>query len=360
MWQYVNLCIVAFAVTFFLIPAIKPVACFVGLVDKPGGRKKHDGMIPLTGGISIFAGMLASVLFSVEQTEFIRVLVVGGAMMVAVGAFDDRYDISARFRLVAQLLIAILFTYGLGVKVNSLGDLFGFGIVELGYFSNVFTIVCIIALINALNMLDGIDGLVGAISGVSFLGLAILLHGAQNNELAAVCLCLSFSVLAFLIFNLFGSPERRTLSKVFMGDAGSMFLGLLLAVMLVAGTQEKSGNSGALSPVAGLWFALLPITDMATTIGRRVRRGRSPLAPDRTHIHHILLRSGFTKYQVLAVLGSVQLAFVSVAIALSLRGISETLGFSLAVFVVFCYEIFVSRSWRIVRWSRRRISISLG
>lgn len=357
MWQYVNLCLVAFAVTFFLIPAIKPIACFVGLVDKPGGRKKHDGMIPLTGGISIFAGMLASVLFSVEQTEFIRGLVVGGAMMVAVGAFDDRYDISARFRLVAQLLIAILFTYGLGVKVNSLGDLFGFGVVELGYFSNVFTIICIIALINALNMLDGIDGLVGTLSGVSFLGLAMLLNRVGDFELAAACLCLCFSIFAFLIYNLFGSPDRKRFGKVFMGDAGSMFLGLMLAVLLVRSSQYRGAES-AINPVGVLWFVLLPITDMATTIGRRIRRGRSPLAPDRTHIHHIFLRSGFTKYQTLMILGLVQAALVSVGMVLSFSDGFAVVGFFLALVAVVLYQLMINRSWRIVRWSRRRLGLS--
>ncbi|MEY4590946.1 MAG: hypothetical protein RL497_3022, partial [Pseudomonadota bacterium] len=351
MWQYVNLCLAAFAVTFLLIPAIKPLACLVGLVDKPGGRKRHEGMIPLTGGISIFAGMLASILFSVEQTEFIRVLIIGGAMMVAVGAFDDRYDISARFRLAAQLLIAVLFAYGLGVKITNLGDLFGFGIIELGFFANVFTVICIIALINALNMLDGIDGLVGTISGISLLGLSMLLHLAHVYELAAVCLCLCFSIFAFLIFNLFGTPERRTISKVFMGDAGSMFLGLMLAVLLVRGSQSFGGVGAAIDPVGVLWFVLLPITDMATTIARRLRRGRSPLAPDRTHIHHILLRSGFTKYQALSILGVVQLLFVSVAMIISLTQMPSSVGFLFALMVVLVYQAMISKSWKIVRWS---------
>jgi UDP-GlcNAc:undecaprenyl-phosphate GlcNAc-1-phosphate transferase len=358
MWQYVNLCIVAFAVTFFMIPAIKPIACFIGLVDRPGGRKRHEGMIPLTGGISIFVGMLASILGSVEQTEFVRVLIVGGAMMVAVGAFDDRYDISARFRLVAQFLIAVLFTYGLGVKITSVGNLFGFGEIELGFVANIFTIVCIIALINALNMLDGIDGLVGTLSGISLLGLAMLLHRVGNHDLAATCLCLCFAILAFLIFNLFGSPNHRALSKVFMGDAGSMFLGLMLAVLLVRGSQIYRGVEVAIDPVGVLWFVLLPITDMATTIGRRLRRGRSPLAPDRTHIHHILLRSGFSKYQALTILGGVQLILVSIGMIVSLSQGIDVIGFVLAVIAVACYQLMINRSWRIVRWSRRRLGLS--
>jgi len=358
MWQYVNLCLVAFAVTFFLIPAIKPIACFVGLVDKPGGRKKHEGMVPLTGGISIFAGMLASVLFSVEQTEFVRVLVVGGAMMVAVGAFDDRYDISARFRLVAQLLIAILFTYGLGVKVSNVGDLFGIGVVELGYFGSVFTVVCIVALINALNMLDGIDGLVGTLSGISFLGLAMLLNRIGDFELAAACLCLCFGIFAFLIYNLFGSPERRGFGKVFMGDAGSMFLGLMLAVLLVRSSQSRQGFDIAISPIGVLWFVLLPITDMATTIGRRLRRGRSPLAPDRTHIHHIIMRAGLTKYQALILLSGLQLVLVSIGMMITLSKGMDLVGFLLAIFLVICYQLIIGRSWRIVRWSRRRFGLS--
>ncbi len=358
MWQYVNLCIVAFAVTFFLIPGIRPVACFVGLVDKPGGRKKHDGLIPLTGGISIFAGMVVSVLLSSESTDFIRVLVIGSAMMVAVGAFDDRYDISPRFRLIAQLLIAMLFTYGLGVKITSLGDLLGLGPIELGFVASTFTVLCIMALVNAFNMLDGVDGLVGTISGISFIGLSLLLHRVGSNDLAAVCLCLSFSIFAFLIYNVFGSPMRRGFSKVFMGDAGSMFLGLALAVLLVKSSQIKGyGQSIAVNPVGVLWFVLLPITDMATTIFRRLKRGRSPLAPDRTHIHHILLRSGLTKYQVLIALGGLQLVFVSIAMIVSLTEMPLWIGFSFAIIVVFAYQIMISRSWRILRWTRRRLGV---
>jgi UDP-GlcNAc:undecaprenyl-phosphate/decaprenyl-phosphate GlcNAc-1-phosphate transferase len=356
MWQYLNLCLAAFAVTFILIPTIKPVACFIGLVDKPGGRKQHDGLIPLTGGISIFAGLLASVFFSLDQTDFVRVLVVGGAMMVAVGAFDDRYDISARFRLVAQLLIAVLFTYGFGVKITQLGDLLGLGVIELGFLSNVFTVICIMALINALNMLDGIDGLVGTISGISLLGLAMLMYRGENYELAEICLVLFFSIIAFLIFNVFGSPSRGTLSKVFMGDAGSMFLGLALAVLLTRGTQELNSKI-AIGPVSALWFVLLPVCDMATTIARRLKRGRSPLAPDRTHIHHILLRAGFNKYQTLIILGGVQLLFVCVAITIYYTKCPDSMGFLLAVFLVLSYQALISRSWRFVRWTRRRFGV---
>lgn len=354
MWQYVNLCIVAFAVTFFLIPAIKPIACFVGLVDRPGGRKKHLGEVPLTGGISIFFGLAICVFFEIiPSSVFTRLLVVGSGLMVFVGALDDRLNISAAPRLFAQAMIALIFVYGLEIKINDLGC-FGDSCVELpGSIGALMSMIAVIAVINAFNMFDGIDGLVGTLATIGFAGLAIVSYIAGFAEILSICVSLIASIFAFLIFNIYGSVERKSFSKAFMGDAGSMFLGLILAVLLLDVTSKSEAVN--VNTPAVLWFVLLPLTDMATTIYRRVKAGRSPLSPDRTHVHHILSRAGLSKYQVLFFLSLVQLMLVVVGIVSVIIGMSDYLNYVFVILFVCLYQYSIYKCWKMVRWVRKSL-----
>ncbi len=154
----------AFLSAFMAIKIFKPLAIDVGLVDKPNARKHHEGQIPLIGGISIFAAVLAASLLWLPNTIELRMYLIASAMMVFIGALDDKYDLKVRIRIIGQIIIASLMIYGVGGYIANLGDLFGFGNVNLGPFGIVFTYIAIIVVINAYNMVDGIDGLVGSLS----------------------------------------------------------------------------------------------------------------------------------------------------------------------------------------------------
>jgi len=353
MEQGIGILAFSFIIAFVIVKVLKPIAYWAELVDRPGGRKQHDGLIPLVGGIAIYLSISLTTLLFLEQPIFIRLFLLAGGLIVFMGMIDDRYELSARSRLLGQVLVCSIFVYGLDVRIDSFGDLFGLGELHTGLLAYPLTILSLMGAMNAFNFLDGMDGIVGSIAMVSFVGLVALF--GDNGDLNFQLLCMAFvgSTGAFLIFNIWGRPTRRNIKKVFMGDAGSMFLGLSLGVLLVKGSQ---GETAAFSPITSLWLVLLPMTDMFTIMYRRLKRGRSPMAPDRTHIHHMLLRAGFKKYQTLHIVVLLQLAFVCVGIFILEHGYSELASFTLAIAFVVFYQFVMKRSWRLIRWTRRRLS----
>ncbi len=341
----------SFVAAFAIVRLLKPIAFWADLVDKPGGRKQHDGLIPLVGGIAIYLSVFLTSFLFLEQPIFIRLFLLAGGLIVFLGMIDDRYDLSPRSRLVGQILICGIFVYGLEVRIESFGNLFGLGEIDAGFLSYPLTILSLMGAMNAFNFLDGMDGLVGSVAVVSFIGLVALF--GSNGDVNFQYLSMAFvgATAAFLIFNIWGQPKRRNFKKVFMGDAGSMFLGLSLGVLLVQGSQ---GEGAAFSPITSLWLVLLPMTDMFTIMYRRIKRGKSPMSPDRTHIHHMFLRAGFKKYQTLHIMVLIQLGFVSLGIFMMEQGYPELASFVLAVAFICIYQIMMKRSWRLIRWVRRR------
>jgi UDP-GlcNAc:undecaprenyl-phosphate GlcNAc-1-phosphate transferase len=296
----------AFCFAFIAIKVFKPIAIDVGLVDKPNARKHHNGQVPLIGGISIFAAVLAASLIWLPNTLELRMYLVASAMMVFIGALDDKFDLKVRIRIVGQIIIASLMIYGVGGYISNLGDLFSFGDIELGPVGIVFTYFAIIVVINAYNMVDGIDGLIGSLSLNTFTAIAILFLISGNTSYLSYPLILATATLPYLIFNLgfFKSYSK----KIFMGDAGSMFIGLSVIWLLTIGTQ---GESASFRPVTALWICAIPLMDMLAIVMRRYRKGKSPFKPDRDHLHHILQRAGLSSRQTLVVI-SIASALMSI------------------------------------------------
>ncbi|MFT5635684.1 MAG: UDP-GlcNAc:undecaprenyl-phosphate GlcNAc-1-phosphate transferase [Cognaticolwellia sp.] len=296
----------AFCFAFIAIKVFKPIAIDVGLVDKPNARKHHDGQVPLIGGISIFAAVLAASLIWLPNTLELRMYLVASAMMVFIGALDDKFDLKVRIRIVGQIIIASLMIYGVGGYISNLGNLFSFGDIDLGPIGIIFTYFAIIVVINAYNMVDGIDGLIGSLSLNTFTAIAILFLISGNTSYLSYPLILATATLPYLIFNLgfFKSYSK----KIFMGDAGSMFIGLSVIWLLTIGTQ---GESASFRPVTALWICAIPLMDMLAIVMRRYRKGKSPFKPDRDHLHHILQRAGLSSRQTLVVI-SIASAFMSI------------------------------------------------
>ncbi len=344
--------LVAFVATFGMIKLLQPFAYLIDLVDKPGGRKHHNGVIPLTGGISVFVGVFITAYLLLDQPIFIRLFMLGGAFIVFIGAIDDRYELSPRLRLVGQILVASIFVYGLDMYLQNFGDLVGMGDVTVGWLGYPLAILSLVGVINAFNMLDGMDGLIGSMTITTFIGLAFLFNAAGQDNMGMLALLFVGAISAFLIFNIWGKPSRdRQISKTFMGDAGSMFLGLSVGVLVIFGSQ---GEAASFSPCVAVWFVLFPMTDMFTLMYRRLRRGKSPLAPDRTHIHHILMRAGFNSWQSLYILVGVQLFLVLIGVSIEMFAVQEYMSFIAAIGFVGGYQLLMRRSWRFVRWNKRR------
>jgi len=235
-----------------------------------------------------------------------------------------------------------------GLFVLQIGNLFGFVVFELRHWAIPFTVVCVLGVINAVNMADGLDGLAGGLSLVAamFLCAAALVTGdAGAAKLLAI---MAFAILGFLLFNLRLPWQRR--AHVFMGDSGSMMLGFFLAWFSVELTQRPGLR---LEPMAAVWFIAVPLLDMGFVILRRVAKGMSPFAADRTHLHHILLAAGFTPGQVTWILLALSAAFAAFGWFGWRAGWP---GYALfypfvAVFVV--ATLVGSRAWRLVRLLRR-------
>lgn len=287
----------AFFCTFIAIKLFKPIAIDVGLVDKPNARKRHQGQVPLIGGISIFVAVLAASLLWLPNTLELRMYLIASAMMVFIGALDDKFDLKVRIRIVGQIIIASLMIYGVGGYIANLGDLFGFGDIQLGPVGIVFTYFAIIVVINAYNMVDGIDGLIGSLSLNTFTAIAVLFLMNDNQTYLSYPLIIATATLPYLIFNL--GYFKKYSKKIFMGDAGSMFIGLSVIWLLTIGTQ---GENASFRPVTALWICAIPLMDMLAIVMRRYRKGKSPFKPDRDHLHHILQRAGLSSRQTLIVI----------------------------------------------------------
>lgn len=318
---------------FASIIVLRPIAVSWGLVDTPDNRKRHVGDIPLVGGLAIYFSTLTSVSLSVEFNQHINLLLVSISLMVFIGALDDKYDLSAKLRLIAQILIASVLVFGTDIQIDSFGNLFGLGAILTGPLAGVITILAIIAGINAFNMTDGIDGLAGTLSLISLLAISLVVMDGDIKLLAGV---ISSALLVFLLFNL-GLLSKKY--KIFMGDAGSMMLGLVVSWLLVVISQSEQAS---IEPVNVLWFVAVPLIDMIAVMYRRVRRGQSPLVADREHLHHVFMDMGFTPKQALLIISFISLFFSLAGYLISTYNIPEYLSLVSFVLIFIVYNIILT------------------
>lgn len=280
-------------ITILFMFALRPVARGTGLIDRPGGRKMHEGDVPVIGGIAMYLGLLLGGIYNPEAIEGYSYFLTAVTILVVIGAVDDRYDLPPVVRFLAQICAALVMIAGADVGVSDLGRPFFGGVLELGWFSSLFTLVIIVTAINAFNMFDGSDGVAGTQSLIAlvFMGVACLVAGTLS--FLPIILCLAACLLGFLVFNW---PSKRTLEvRAFMGDAGSTMLGFSLGWLCIELSQEPVR---AFSPVVALWIFALPIYDFFSSMVRRMLLGKSPFHGDSEHLHHVLRRLGLRSRQV--------------------------------------------------------------
>jgi UDP-GlcNAc:undecaprenyl-phosphate GlcNAc-1-phosphate transferase len=298
-----------------VVPLVLPLARRAGLVDHPGGRKHHDGAIPVVGGLVIFLALaLSFLLFEAALSTQLLTFVGCTLLLVLVGQWDDYRDLHWSWRIAAQALAALAMVFVAGVQATNLQDVLGFMGANVGLFAVPFTVFIVVGVINALNMADGVDGLAGSLSLVSlalFTGFALYSGDVpQAERLLALCAAL----LGFLVWNHRFPWQPR--ARVFLGNGGSMLLGFIIAWTAVRLTQDPGHP---VSPVLGPWTLALPLIDCVTLMFRRWRQGRSPFSADRHHMHHMLLDAGFGASQVVAVLAGLSLLLgIGAAVAVKL------------------------------------------
>lgn len=289
--------LVAFVSSILSIKVLLPLAPHVGLVDLPNERKKHNGAIPLIGGISIFTGVLIASALFIEQSQVINLYLISSALIVFVGTLDDIYDLSVISRIIFQGIVACILVFGAGEYIHNFGVLFGSDVITIGNFGMIFTVLAVIAAINAFNMVDGIDGLAGSMSIITIGSIALLtvLNQPQNDVLLPLLIVVS--TIPYLFYNV--STRNPRGKKIFMGDAGSMYMGLTVIWLLTLSTQSSDGASHTFEPVTALWLIAVPLMDMFAIMYRRINKGTSPFKADNGHIHHICLANGLNGRQTL-------------------------------------------------------------
>lgn len=334
-----------FLVTLLMIAVLRPVAVHIGLIDQPGERKVHGSGVPLIGGLAIFCGFTLAALTLEQAFTPYRGFFAAVAILVMVGVLDDMRELSSRARFAAQIAAAAMMAWWGGIALNDLGGLRGGeNIVELGRWAVPFTIFATVGVINALNMIDGMDGLAGGLSLVALLGLAYIAHDAGLAGRRDLLLLLAFCVVAFLLFNV--RAPGRSQALVFMGDAGSMFLGFAITWFFIDMSQ---GPVRVMTPVSALWLLLIPLFDTVWLLIRRPLTGRLPTTADAEHIHHVLQMVGLGVNQTFGVLMVLATGFAVLGIAAMKLGIPQNVMFwlFLALFAAYCATMAVA--WRRMR-----------
>ena len=331
---------------FFSIVTLRILRLFarrLHLLDVPNHRKAHKGAVPLIGGLSAFAGLLIAWLTSMPLTEGFGIYLLCSFMLVMLGAIDDARGIPAQFRIWAQVALGALLSYGSGVYLTSFGNVLGVGDLSLGWLGPAVTVAAVIGATNAYNMMDGIDGLAGSMSLVT-LGALVLLFAVTPGFHVELVLAVTIilSLLPYLGANLC-LPLFRP--RIFMGDAGSMFIGFSIVWLLVNGVEPETG---ALRPVTALWICAIPLMDMVAIMIRRAKKGQSVMDPDRDHLHHIFLRAGFTDRQALSVITVVATFLACVGILGDVFQVPEWLMFGLFMLMFGCYSWAIGHVWRLL------------
>ncbi len=287
--------IIAFLVTFSAIPIIIRVAEMKHLFDVPDDRKVHLNPIPSLGGIGIFAGFILALLISVP-VGWIELQFLAAAFMVIffVGLKDDIVVLTPLKKFLGQLVAAAILVFKGGILIDSMHGFLGIQNMPF-IFSLAFTFFTIIVITNSFNLIDGVDGLAGTLGLLTTTAFGIYFLLAQEPLFAVMSFSMAGSLLAFLIFNV--SPAR-----IFMGDTGSLMVGLVNAILVIKFIQVASAPTAKVflpaAPAIGFAILFVPLFDTLRIFAYRILSRRSPFSPDRNHIHHLLLEKGLSHSMV--------------------------------------------------------------
>ena len=337
--------LLAITATVGAILLLRVVAPRLGLIDHPTGHKIHTGEVPIIGGLAMSVGLAVALPFAGLPSQTVASLLAACGVLALVGAVDDRFHLPVGIRFGAQIGAALIMIYWGGVELTDLGHLVSTELFTLGRWSVLMTVVATVGVINSMNMADGLDGLAGSLALVTFV-LASLLGAGGHPGIATLALLTCAVLVAFLTFNA-PIPGRDPRTRLFMGDAGSMMIGLLISWCLIALAQ---GPERVINPVTALWLFALPLLDTLSVMLRRILRGRSPFEPDREHVHHILLVAGYSNLKVVITAIGGALLMASFGLLMLYAEVPEHWQFAIALAVFVLVNVALRRAWRLQRW----------
>ena len=333
--------ITSYILAFLIIPIIISYSKRRNLLDSPDRRKIHKENTPSLGGIAIFIGFIVSTFVWIGFTGIVyyKYVLVSLSIIFAMGVRDDILPIKPKVKLLVQLIVAIM-VIGLA-KINlQMTSLYGlFGIMELppivGFIISLFTIVVVT---NAFNLIDGLDGLAGTIAVISLMFFGVWFTMIGESFTPILIFSMLGAVLAFLNFN--WEP-----AKIFMGDTGALVLGFLFSILAIHFIEvnyhlplDHTYRFNA-SITTAICVIIIPLCDTLRIFILRLSKSQSPFAPDKSHIHHALMRLGLKHYQTAITLGLVNIIFIGIAIGFQQYGDKVLLPVILGLAILFSVSI---------------------
>ena len=277
--------ILVFIASLLITPLVKKFAIKIGAVDQPNHRKVHVRIMPRLGGLAIFLAFIIGFFIYQPESPNAMYIIIGAFIIVLTGVFDDLYELRPIIKLAGQLLAAGIVVYLGHIEIGFINLPFG-GKLDFGFLSAFLTIIWIVGITNAVNLIDGLDGLAAGVSTIGLLTLSIMAFIMGDMFVLAMSLMLAVSTIGFLFYNFYPA-------KIFMGDTGALFLGFMIGVLSLLGFKNITFISLAI-PIIILG---VPISDTFFAIIRRLRTKQKLSAPDKSHLHHCLLNSGFSHRQ---------------------------------------------------------------
>ncbi|CAM2932673.1 MraY family glycosyltransferase [Paenibacillus sediminis] len=328
--------IIALALALSLTPAVKMFAVKIGAVDVPNARKVHTRIMPRLGGLAIYLAFMISLVmilpfipdvFSARDTNFIKAFVVGGSMIMLLGALDDRFQLSAKLKFVMQIAAACIVVFGYDIKVVFVNIPFQNNYSSLeNWIAIPLTILWIVGVTNAINLIDGLDGLAAGVSGIAVSTIFVMSLIMGNTTISLLCLLLLGGIIGFLFFNFHPA-------KIFMGDSGSLFLGFSLAMLSMLGFKQIA----IVSLITPLIIIGVPLSDTFFAIVRRWMQKKPIFSPDKGHLHHRLREIGFSHRQTVLIIYGIAAFFGVLAVIQSSAALYAA---NWVTFVVICIMMF--------------------
>jgi UDP-GlcNAc:undecaprenyl-phosphate GlcNAc-1-phosphate transferase len=282
---------VSFIVTFLAIPIVLQIAEEKKLFDVPDERKIHKVPVPSLGGVGIFGGFLLASLLSISayQNPEFQYFFAAAIVIFFIGLKDDLIVLSATKKFMGQVIAASILIHLAGIRITSMHGLFGFYEVSEG-FSIALSYLTIIVVMNSFNLIDGVDGLAGTLGLLTMVLFGIYFYAVGMSAYSLLAFAMGGSLLAFLIFN-------HHPAKIFMGDSGSLMIGLVNAILVIKFITVADSQS-VIFPIqsavaVGFSILMIPLLDTLRVFSIRIFKGSSPFTPDRNHVHHLLLDRGF-------------------------------------------------------------------
>ncbi|MEW5802945.1 MAG: MraY family glycosyltransferase [bacterium] len=297
---------VSILLTSILVPLFMKVGIRMGILDQPGARKVHTQPIPRTGGAAVIIGSLVPFILIVKNSQLLLGICLGALCILLVGLCDDMWDIDYKWKFFGQFLAAAITLLVCNIRVNTVIELYHGLSINLNVISFPLSLLFLVSIINVFNLADGLDGLAGGSCLLIFCCIAFFAYFREEFLTVALCVCMIGAIIGFLRYNTHPAT-------VFLGDTGSLFLGLMVGVSVTLLTRGECIYSPALS----LYIIGVPIMDTSMVILERLMDHHPVFKADKNHLHHKLMKIGFRHSEAVAIIYSMQ--FLMILLAWNLR-----------------------------------------